>query len=436
MKTCRANPRTRFCFIRGLIAWGALLLVIDPSSVRAGDDSKSAVMPAPASADPFVQFENQIKALGDKGILLRLNYTGEEFANLSGGLARGSAYDGLVDIALTLDLKKIAGWNGATFYASVLYPHGDGISQKYTGDYNVLSNIDAYDSFRLYELWLQQKFDNDRLSIRAGQLVVDNNFFVSDNAALFINSIFGVFGTVAHNLTEPTYPVGGLGILLRYDPKPSFYWQTMVADGNPGTQNGNDKHGVRFNLSRSSGAVGFTEASYVEKPPDGSTRLRGTYKIGGFYDTSFYEDNSGSSLHHGNYGAYAIVDHQLYRAPGSTKDAFQGLGAFSRISFAPDDRNPVFFYFDTGINYTGLLPTRPKDIFGVAFSWEKLSDTLLLPSGANVPSHRENVLEVTYVANLNDFFSLQPDFQYIINPGGFHTTPNAIVAGLRFNVTF
>jgi porin len=59
-----------------------------------------------------------------------------------------------------------------------------------------------------------------------------------------------------------------------------------------------------------------------------------------------------------------------------------------------------------------------------------------LASGAPVLSHHENVLEITYLANLTEWFSLQPDFQYIFNPGGFGRTPNAAVAGIRFNVTF
>jgi porin len=53
-----------------------------------------------------------------------------------------------------------------------------------------------------------------------------------------------------------------------------------------------------------------------------------------------------------------------------------------------------------------------------------------------VLSHHENVLEITYLANLTTWFSLQPDFQYIFNPGGYGRTPDAVVCGIRFNVTF
>ena len=50
----------------------------------------------------------------------------------------------------------------------MLYPHGLGITDRYVHDYNVLSNIDAYDSWRLNEAWVQQDFADKRVSLRIG----------------------------------------------------------------------------------------------------------------------------------------------------------------------------------------------------------------------------------------------------------------------------
>jgi porin len=378
---------------------------------------------APAS------LEDGIKSLGDKGALFQFNYTGEAFANFSGGVRRGGDYEGLLKISLNLDLQKLVQWNGATLYASMIYPHGNGITARYVNDYDILSSIDAYDSIRLFELWLQQTFFDGKFSIRAGQLTTDNDFFVSTNSDLFINSAFGTIGTVDHDVIPPIYPVGSEGIRLHYDINPSLYVQVMAADDNPGAQNYDDKHGTQFGINRSHGVLSFFEAGYT-------AASSGSYKLGGFFDSQFHPDISSQSSAHCDYGFYAVVDQPLYVAPGSTKDSPQGLGAFARISYAPDQRNAVVYYFDTGFNYTGLLPGRPKDIFGAAFSFERLGTDLTPEAGAPVLSHHEHVVELTYLANLSDWFSLQPDFQYIINPGGIGKTPNAFVAGLRFNVTF
>jgi len=407
-------------------------LLLGWSSGHAQDavSAEKAVEQAPES------FEAGIKALGDKGAQFQFNYSGEAFTNLSGGVSRGGDYDGLLKISLSLDLGKLVRWNGATLFASMLYPHGNGISDHYVHDYNILSNIDAYDSVRFSEAWLQQTFFDGRFSIRAGELVTDNDFFVTTNGALFVNSIFAVIGPVLHNVVSPIYPLASEGVRLHYDITPTLYVQALAMDDNPGLQNIDDKHGTQFGLNRSHGMLSFYEAGYIPTPPGGGSGLQAGYKLGGFFDSQYHPDIANASSSHGDCGFYAVADQPLYAAPGSTKDSPRGLSGFARVSYAPDQRNAVVYYFDTGFNYTGLLAARPKDIFGIAFSFERLGTDIDLASGAPVLSHHEHVVEMTYLANLNTWFSLQPDIQYIINPGGIGRTPNAFVAGLRFNVTF
>lgn len=411
-------------------------MAISPHAARAGDSTDGGFFTEKAIEGAPASLEDEIKALGDKGALFQFNYWGEAFANLSGGVRRGGDYDGLVKISLNLDLGKLVHWNGATIYASMLYPHGNGITERYVQDYNILSNIDAYDSVRLFEFWLQQTFFDGRFSIRAGQLTTDDDFFVSYNAALYINSIFGTIGTVIHDVNPPIYPIGSEGIRLHADLTPSLYIQAMAVDDNPGQQNVDDKHGDRFGLRKNDGVLSFFEAGYCADEADSSSGLVGSYKLGGFFDSQYHPDIASASSAHGDYGFYAVVDQPLYIAAGSTKDSPQGLGAFAQISYAPDERNAVVYLFNAGLNYTGLLPGRPKDILGTAFSFERIGADVEPASGAPVLSHHEHVVEITYQANLTDWFSLQPDFQYIINPGGIGRTPNALVAGIRFNLTF
>lgn len=415
---------------RCAIALAILAMAAVTGRAQDGYFTQKALQDAPANV------EDEIKALGDKGALFQFNYWGEAFANLSGGVRRGGDYEGLLKISLSLDLQKLVHWNGAILYASMLYPHGNGITDHYVHDYNILSNIDAYDSVRLSELWLQQTLFDGRFSIRAGELVTDNDFFVSTNSALFVNSAFAVLGTVLHDVIPPIYPVASEGVRLHVDITPSFYVQAMAIDDNPGAQNLENKHGARFDFTKGHGVLSFFEAGYVPDPLNGASGLGAAYKVGAYFDSKFRTDISTGPFNRPNCGFYALVDQPLYIAPGSKKDAPQGLSAFARISYAPDDRNPVEYYFDTGFNYIGPLPRRPKDIFGAAFSFERLGTGLELASGAPVLSHHEHVLELTYLATLSDWFSLQPDLQYIINPGGIGRIQNAFVAGVRFNVTF
>jgi porin len=375
-----------------------------------------------------------MQKLKDAGVTPQLIYTGEEFGNFTGGTSQGGNYEGLLKLTLGLDLEKLVGWSGGSSYFAVLYPHGPGITNRYVHDYNVLSSIDAYDSWRLFEAWVQQDFSDHRYSIRIGQLTTDNNFFVSDGANLYINSVFGVTGTALHNVIVPIYPVASPGIHFKWQPNSQWYFQTMAVSDNPGAQDGNNKHGLRYDLH--TGALIVSEAGYQRSSSDTAAVLEGKYKVGGLYDTGWFPDNSTGIPRHGTSAVYVIVDQQVYRQSFDPKEAFRGASAFFRGSLAPEDRNPVTRYFDAGLNYTGLLHGREKDILGVAFSYERLSSELRQASGEPVPSHHEHVLEASYLWTCNDHFSVQPDLQYIWNPGAIGTTPNAFVGGVRFAVTF
>lgn len=109
------------------------------------------------SASPGDVFKRAHSSTDQQGVTFAAEYTGEVFGNLTGGIKTGATYEALLKVALQLDLGRMAGWDGATIYGSMFYPHGEGLTDRFTGDFNRLSSIDAYDSVRLFELWFQQK---------------------------------------------------------------------------------------------------------------------------------------------------------------------------------------------------------------------------------------------------------------------------------------
>ncbi|HXC61802.1 MAG TPA: carbohydrate porin, partial [Nitrospiria bacterium] len=134
-----------------------------------------------AGSTKEADFLTQVHSMTEEnGVTFTGEYTGEIFGNLSGGIQQGASYEGLLKLTLRLDLQKIVHWDGASIYASALYPHGNGLSRRYTGDFNILSSIDAYDSVRLFELWFEQKFFGGKASIRIGQMSADVEFYQSE----------------------------------------------------------------------------------------------------------------------------------------------------------------------------------------------------------------------------------------------------------------
>ena len=375
----------------------------------------------------------QPQAAQAKAIWFPFSYTGEALGNLSGGYKRGAIYEGLLDVGLQGDLGKIVGWNGASFLVSGLYPHGPSLTNNFVHDFNSVSNIDAYDSIRLYETWIQQDLADGKLSIRAGQILSDTEFFISDNAALFINGAFGELPIVSQNLSAPAFPVARPGVRIRWAATDSISVQTGVFDGNAGNPAVNNKHGVDWKLNPEDGVLAISEVAFNRYGEQSKRGLRGLYKFGAFFHSSMANQAFPGRAAHADFGGYFIADQQLWSEPG--KDD-QGLSGFFRVGGAPDGRNTVPFYFDTGLNYKGLLPGRDKDTAGIGFSYTKLSPNLRGTDGAPFSSHHEAILEATYNVQANDWLTVQPDFQYIFNPGASQNLPNALVAGIRFNVTF
>jgi porin len=392
--------------------------------------------PSNALETAAASIENEFQNSAQKGVLLKLGYTGEVFGNFSGD-RQGAEYEGLLKLEARCNLETLLHLPRTVFYASVLDTHGKGLTDQYVHDLNVLSNIDAYDTFRLYELWLQYGGPLDRFSIRVGQLASDAKFFGTDSSQLFINNSFGVFGTINNDITAPDYPTAAPGLRLRYKPEPHLYLQLAAFDGNPGHQNLNDKYGTHFGLNRGDGAFLVAEAKYRwhqkendQAGWDPTGELPGTYTAGFFWATRTFADETGAASHRGDYGGYVAVDQQVY----GPKDGPGRLSLFARFSATPADRNFVSWYADGGFNLVGPFPGGEADVFGMALAYTRISDDF--SDGLPIEAHHETVLEATYLRKIDDYLSVQPDLQFVFDPGGLGRSKDAIVAGLRFILTF
>jgi len=379
------------------------------------------------------------------GVDFSVVYINEVLGNPSGGnFGRGVIDAGLLNVGLDLDLEKLGGWKGASFHANGLWIHGDSLTRQDVGDYSVLSSIDAYNTARLDELWLQQTFLDGKISLRAGQLAVDTEFFSTTYGALFINATFGAFPLVANDFqkfSSPTYPLASPAMRLKLRPVDCFYAQTAVFDGDAGTQPGNNR-GVRIDFHGATGVLIFSEIGYLLNQGRDDHGLPGTYKMGSWVHTADFPTwISQADLANGtgplrgsgvNYGIYGGIDQVAWQS-GDEQLAF-----FLRAGTSPAEASQVDFYLDGGINLTGFIPGRKNDVFGLAlarsaFSHE-FSDASVAQGG---PAFRDEVIvEGTYDIALAPWWNLQPDLQYVFSAGGTTSSPDALVIGLRSTVSF
>ena len=80
---------------------------------------------------------------------------------------------------------------------------------------------------------------------------------------------------------------------------------------------------------------------------------------------------------------------------------------------------------------SGFVPRRPDDEIGISMAMVRCGADYRAAAGAE--SH-ETVFELTYRAHIHDLIRIQPDIQYIINPGTDRTLENALVIGVRMEL--
>lgn len=443
---------------------------------------------APASADFFNGISRRDTLLGDMwglrpaiskyGLSLNILETSEVLGNVSGGYNQGFEYDGLTQMILQLDTQKAFQFYGGTFNVSALQIHGRNLSADNLGTLQTASGIEADRATRLWELWYDQKFDHEgRFDVKIGQQSLDQEFMVSQNALVFVNTMFGWPMVPSADMPGggPAYPLSALGVRARVKLADSWTLLAGVFSGSPAPNDNPDSQqanpsGTSFPLNR--GALVIAELQYAYPSlgtmvyADKQAPLSRVYKLGMWYDTENFADqrfdNTGLSLanpastgipqtHSGDFSIYAVADQMIWEDPA---DDDRNLNVFLRAMGTPQiDRNLIDFSLNAGLTFNEPFKHRDDDVFGIGMGYTHVSsraadldrDTGLFNGSYYPVRGSETFVEVTYRYQLTPWCQLQPDFQYVFNPGGGIPNPNSAsgqrvqdeaILGLRVNVAF
>lgn len=381
-------------------------------------------------------------ALADDGLSITPILQLETFASAGGGHG-GAEADGLFDVAFDFDLERITRGllPDAAFHLNVLDIFGPSLSARHVGDISGVSNLSGYNTFRLQEIWVQQSLFKKRVSVRVGMLAADTEFFTSQASSLFLDGTFGAFTLVALNFNAaPVFPVAVPGV--RIDVAPVSFLDFKAAVFAPNQDAGDDLHGTDFSINSRDGALVAVEASYLVNQSPNDRGLIGTYKLGTFLqqgnDASFGSQAANAldpsqPLHRGtNVVVYGVADQELF------KNGEYTVEAFVRGGFATPNYSFVHNYFDAGLNLIGFVPSRPLDVAGIAVGRSGISRQFSASQVAQGDRgySQETVIEATYRFQVAPWGTIQPDFQYIINPSAQHGSRNAFVSGIRTAITF
>ena len=375
--------------------------------------------------------------LEERGVSFEGVYTGETFSNI-GGIRRKTVYLDNVALTLTLDGKVLLGWPGVRLFIHGLGNQG-GDPSRHIGDVQIVSNIETFDTWRLYEAWVEQQLFEKRLSLLAGLYDLNSEFDYIQTAQLFLNSSFGIgpeFSLSGEN-GPSVFPTTSLGFRVRLQPSPQIYFQTAILDGIPGDPH--DPKGTQIILDDDDGILVATEMAYLVGVEETSPFPYGKYALGGWtYTTDFNDavstDRAGQPIRRGGtFGLYGFAEQTILR---EQQDPSQGLALFIRLGIADSRVNRFGLYTGMGVVYTGLLPQRPDDQlgFGIAALHNSHRFRRARSIAGQPTAHAEIECEVTYRVGILPWLTVQPSFQYVINPGTEKAIPDAFVMGLRFEI--
>jgi porin len=233
-------------------------------------------------------------------------------------------------------------------------------------------------------------------------------------------------GASATLFTLPTYPDAALGINVFVKPASDLQIGFGVYDGSLAEGVRTGELGFQPLLHGGGGAFLIGEVDKTWKLA--ADQLQGRIGVGGWYSTNDFARLDGGEAR-GTGGPYALLEQSLWRANSADSDDARGIGMF--VMYGSADPAIVQFAHNIGggITWTGAIPGRDHDIIGAGAQAVRFSHDF------DAQAAYEVSYELFYKVQATPWFVIQPDLQYIANPGG-HGTPDALALSVRMQVNF
>ena len=386
-----------------------------------------------------------------RGITSALIYDGSVVANVSGGARRGDAYVGNLRLQVALDGKRLFHAPGWTAFLQLLSIHG-GQPSNLIGDAQGVNSYSAKSTWRLYEAWGQYSSANGHWSFLAGRYDINSEFYRLASAGLFMNSSFAMGPEFSQSgIGGPSvFPDTSIGLRVAYKPTPSILIRAAMLDGEP--VDGADDE-VKF-PGQKKGLLFVSEMAFLTRPASDDSHGAAKYQLGrganfpayddkiaigawhytGTFRDLFLEDERGLPVvHKGSSGAYALIDSTLYRTkvkPGGR------ISGFIQYGIGDGRVNRFSSYLSAGLAASGLITNRSDDQLGFAVTTAQNGPHYLnsMHSSSIPVARKETSMEATYLLQVNSKFSVQPDIQYVIDPGTDPARRAATVLQVHFQL--
>jgi porin len=338
------------------------------------------------------------------------SWTGDFGSVVDGGLQRGTHHFGLVE--LTFDHAWHFGARDVALHASAQHVYGGGFSERWVGDMQTVSNVDADDGTRVLQAWVDAVL-TDSLSLKFGRYDLNSEFDAIEAGGLFLSSSQGIGPDISQTgAAGPSiFPRTSLAVRLQYD-----------AGGNGRVR------GVALDVESD------PDAEYSDTPFTGGTMFAFEYEYGPVATTwkagawSFTRTRAAieETEREREYGVYASVEHRIA----------ERWSAYGRIGLANGAVSRVGKYVGAGIvSRDGVLPGH-EDSIGLAVGHARNGDPFrdaMTADGVDTTA-AETAVELTWRVPLGEHVVLQPDLQYVFDPDTNPAIDDALVFMLRIEL--
>jgi len=359
--------------------------------------------------------------LRDKGIEIIPSLIWDDTWNLHGG--KKNSGKGIIeynfDLKLWIHSEPLFHYSGGTLLAEFTCHHGRSPSHIDVGSFMHIDTIEAPPFNALYALWYKQEFQDDRYWFLVGKSDAYDSFTTTAHSLFFLNNGYSSDPTI---LFFPSYPDPAMSVVASIGFLKNMSVTLGVFDGSSATGADTGKHGVFGDFFKDLPAhaflIGEFNATWL------SDSYPGRFGLGGWRSTATFTRFNGSKTK-GTGGPYVTIDQTFY------KSKKQEAGCFFIYSSANPSISEAHRYFGAGVTGKGLVPYRENDIIGIGMSRANFTNN----PAAGFTENYEASYEIFYLIQYSGWGSLQPDFQYVVNPGG-KGLPNASVLTLRLTVSF
>src|SRR6266550_7672990 len=342
---------------------------------------------------------------GQPSVVPAIVYDGAAFADLAGGLRRGTTYLGTLRFQLTADGSRLAGVPGMTLFVAGLNIHG-GHPSSFAGDAQGVSNLEGPARSMLYEGWIQQNLFRNQLSILIGRYDLNTEFYRLQSAGLFLNSSFGIGPELSQSgRSGPSiFPNTSVGARIAWKPVRSVVVRAATFNEGllmsefaylfrPDAKDTSPRN-PHFRLGRMAGLPPYTAK----------------FALGTWHYSGKYPDLREPIQHKGSSGAYMLADVTVYKDSARPSRRVSLWGQFG----IGDARvNRFARYTGAGVVMSGPLKARENDELGVAIAVAHNGGHFA--AGSNV-TRAETTFECSYLAPITSHLAIQQDVQYVIHP--------------------